>query len=111
VTQQRSRERGVCLAGGELVVLAAGQVRQPGSVDGIGFQRAPDRTPGRQAQRWASLPGQAGAAGVAAGALLPRRQPGVLGARRGENAMSSSDWGDAIACVAMLAWCQRQGAG
>ena len=81
VPQQRGGQGGVCLPGGELVVLAAGQVREPGGVDGVGFQRAPDRAPGGQAQRRASLPGGAGAAGVAAGALLPGCQAGVLDQR------------------------------
>ncbi len=37
VAQQRRRERGVCLPGGQLVVLAPGQVREPGGVDGVGL--------------------------------------------------------------------------
>ena len=54
---------------------------KPGGVDGVGFQCAPDRAPGCQAQRRAALPGGAGPAGVAAGALLPRREAGVLDQR------------------------------
>jgi hypothetical protein len=47
VPEQRGGDRGVRLAAGQLVVLAAGEVREPGGVDGIGFQRAPDRAPCR----------------------------------------------------------------
>jgi hypothetical protein len=60
LARQRGGEHGVGLAGGQLVVLAAGQVGEPGGVDGVGFQRAPDRPPGCQAQRRAALPRRAG---------------------------------------------------
>jgi transposase len=46
------------LGDGERVLLAFGQVRESGGVDGVGALRAPDGSPGRQPQSGAALPGQ-----------------------------------------------------
>ena len=64
--------------GGELVVLAGGQVSVAGGVDGVGVQRTPDRPPGREPQSGSALAGELGAADEGAGQLLPRCQAGVL---------------------------------
>jgi hypothetical protein len=54
LAQLRGRNRGVRLAGGQLVVLAAGQVGEPGLIEGVGFQRA--QTARQAARRSPGLP-------------------------------------------------------
>ena len=57
--------------GGELVVLAAGQVGEAGAVDRVGALRSPDGSPGRQPQAGPSLAGEFGAADEGAGQSSP----------------------------------------
>ena len=69
--------------GGELVVLAAGQVPVAGGVDGVGALGSPDRPPGGEPQSGPALSGQFGAADERAGQFLPGRQAGVFDQRAG----------------------------
>jgi len=78
VPQDRRRDDGLGLGGGELVVLPGGEVLVAGPVNRVGPLGSPDRAPGCQPQAGASLPGQPGPAGESARQFLPRGQ-----ARRG----------------------------
>jgi hypothetical protein len=81
--QQGRGQRGAGLGGGELVVVAAGEVDVAGAEDGVGVQRTPGGPPGRQPQGGSASPGDAGGAGVGAGLVVAGAQAGVLDQRAG----------------------------
>ena len=86
LAQQRGSNGCVGLPTVELVLVAAGQVRELSRIDRVGLLGPPNRPPGSRAQSRPALPGQLGAPGVGAAALLPWSQARVFdhGAGAGE---------------------------